>query len=138
MYRGAAADGRDEETGGEQQDRDGGGTPTGVLGITLLVLLLARGWWLARRRRDLHVMASLLWACVGTVVAVGVNQPFVNAVAERRPYQSLPHVLVLVGRSGDYGFPSEIRGLSTTPLRPLLTAGSADMTRAPGPPTDSG
>jgi membrane-associated phospholipid phosphatase len=78
-----------------------------TLGITLLVLLLAAGWWLARRRRDPRVMASLVWAGVGTLVAVGVNQPIVNTVAERRPYQSIPHVLLLVSRSSDYGFPSD-------------------------------
>lgn len=79
----------------------------GTLGITLLVLLLAAGWWLARQRRDPRAMAALVWAGVGTLVAVGVNQPIVTAVAERRPYQSIPHVLLLVSRSSDYGFPSD-------------------------------
>lgn len=79
----------------------------GTLGIALCVVLLAVGWWLARRSRSPRAMASLVWAGVGAVVAVGVNQPIVSAVHERRPYQSIPHVLLLVSRSSDYGFPSD-------------------------------
>lgn len=79
----------------------------GTLGVALCVVLLAVGWWLARRARDPRAMAGLVWAGLGTVVAVGVNQPIVSAVHERRPYQSIPHVLLLVSRSSDYGFPSD-------------------------------
>ncbi len=79
----------------------------GTLGIVLLVPLLLAGWWLARQRRDPAVLAAAVWAALGTLVAVGVNQPIVNAVAEKRPYASIPHVLLLVGRSADYGFPSD-------------------------------
>lgn len=78
-----------------------------TLGIVLLVLLLLAGWWLARQRRDPQAMAVAVWAALGTLVSVGVNQPIVNAVAEKRPYASIPHVLLLVGRSADYGFPSD-------------------------------
>lgn len=78
-----------------------------TLGVSLCVLLLAVGWWMARRARDPRAMASLAWAGVGTLVAVGINQPIVSAVHESRPYRSLPHVLLLVGRSSDYGFPSD-------------------------------
>lgn len=78
-----------------------------TVGIGVLLVLLALGWWLARRRSDVRVVAAAIWAVLGAVVAVGVNQPIVNAVAERRPYTSIPHVLVLVSRSSDYGFPSD-------------------------------
>lgn len=78
-----------------------------TLGVALCAGLLAVGWWLARRARDPRAMASLVWAAIGTLVAVGVNQPIVSAVHERRPYQSIPHVLLLVSRSSDYGFPSD-------------------------------
>lgn len=78
-----------------------------TLGVALCVLLLVAGWWLARQRRDPRAMAVLLWTAIGAVVAVGINQPIVNAIAERRPYQTLPNVLVLVGRSSDYAFPSD-------------------------------
>ncbi len=76
-------------------------------GLVILVLLLAAGWWLARRTGQLGVMAALVWAGLGTLVAVGVNQPIVTAVAEKRPYASIPHTLLLVSRSTDYGFPSD-------------------------------
>src|SRR5690348_5013245 len=78
-----------------------------TLGVALCVALLALGWWLARRARDPRAMASAVWAGLGTLVAVGVNQPIVAAVHERRPYQSIPHVFLLVSRSSDYGFPSD-------------------------------
>jgi membrane-associated phospholipid phosphatase len=76
-------------------------------GLVLFLVLLVAGWWLARRSNDLHRLASLAWAGLGTLVAVAINQPIVNAVHERRPYTSIPHVLVLVDRSADYGFPSD-------------------------------
>lgn len=76
-------------------------------GIVILVLLLAVGWWLARHAGQSRTMAALIWAGLGTLVAVGVNQPIVTAVAEKRPYVSIPHTLLLVSRSADYGFPSD-------------------------------
>jgi undecaprenyl-diphosphatase len=78
-----------------------------TLGLVVCAVLLALGWWVARRARDPRAMASLVWAGVGTLVAVGINQPIVSAVHERRPYQSIPHMLLLVSRSSDYGFPSD-------------------------------
>jgi membrane-associated phospholipid phosphatase len=76
-------------------------------GIAILVLLLVIGWWQARKAGQLRTMAAVAWAGLGTLVAVGVNQPIVNAVAEKRPYVSITHTLLLVGRSADYGFPSD-------------------------------
>jgi undecaprenyl-diphosphatase len=76
-------------------------------GIVVFVVLLGIGWWVARRARDLTVMAAALWAPLGVLIAVGLNQPVGNAVAERRPYTTLPHVLVLVSRTSDFSFPSD-------------------------------
>ncbi len=76
-------------------------------GIVLLALLLVVGWWLARRRRDARAMAASLWAAVGTVIALGLAQPVNHAVAEARPWQSLPHALILAGHSTDFSFPSD-------------------------------
>lgn len=78
-----------------------------IYGIVILVLLLVAGWWLARKTGQLRAMAALIWAGLGTLVAVGVNQPIVSAVAEKRPYVSIPHTLLLVSRSTDYAFPSD-------------------------------
>lgn len=76
-------------------------------GIVVMVLLLAAGWWLARRRRDAAAMAAALWAGIGTLAALGVAQPVNHAVAEARPWQGLPHALILAGHSTDFSFPSD-------------------------------
>ncbi|MET9022776.1 phosphatase PAP2 family protein [Actinopolymorpha sp. NPDC004070] len=76
-------------------------------GVVVFALLLLWGWWTARGTGDLAKVAAALWAPVGTLVAVGVNQPIVHGVHEARPYTALPHVLVLVTRSADYSFPSD-------------------------------
>jgi len=79
----------------------------GFLGITTLALLLLAGLWLSRRRGDPRALAAAVWAGIGGLVAVAVNQPIVAAVAERRPFTSIPHVLLLVPHAADYGFPSD-------------------------------
>lgn len=76
-------------------------------GIVLFAALLLWSWWRARRAADARTMAAALWAPVGALVAIGVNQPISNLVAEPRPYTVFPHALVLVGRSSDYSFPSD-------------------------------
>jgi membrane-associated phospholipid phosphatase len=76
-------------------------------GVVLFALLLLAGWWIARRSALPRRMAVALWAGIGTVAAVGVNQPIVNAVKERRPYVAMPHTLLLVHRSADFSFPSD-------------------------------
>lgn len=77
-----------------------------VDGVVIFALLLLAGYWIARRESP-RWMAIALWAAIGTVAAVGINQPIVNAVAEKRPYDTMPHVLVLVHRSADFSFPSD-------------------------------
>ncbi|HUY44497.1 MAG TPA: phosphatase PAP2 family protein [Streptosporangiaceae bacterium] len=76
-------------------------------GIILLALLLVVGWWLARRRRDAPAMAAALWAGIATIAAVGIVQPVNHAVAEARPWEGLPHALILAGHSTDFSFPSD-------------------------------
>jgi undecaprenyl-diphosphatase len=76
-------------------------------GVVLFALLLLAGWWVARRAGSPRRMAVALWAAAGTVVAVGLNQPIVGAVKEKRPYVTMPHSLVLVHRSADFSFPSD-------------------------------
>jgi undecaprenyl-diphosphatase len=74
-------------------------------GVVLFGGLLLWSWWISRRTPAAVVAA--LWAPLATLLAVAVNQPLGNAVAERRPYAVLPHVLVLVPRSTDFSFPSD-------------------------------
>jgi membrane-associated phospholipid phosphatase len=75
-------------------------------GVVLFALLLLAGWWRARSL-DPGRMAAALWAPVGMLLAVAVNQPVGHLVAERRPYDVLRGVLVLVPRTTDFAFPSD-------------------------------
>jgi undecaprenyl-diphosphatase len=76
-------------------------------GVVVFAGLLLAAWVLARASGDLRSVAASLWAPVGALVALGVNQLLVAGVAEPRPYDVLPHVLVLVHRSADGAFPSD-------------------------------
>ncbi len=78
-----------------------------TVGIVLLCLALAGGWWMARRARNPSAMAAALWAPIGVLAAVGINQPLVATVHEGRPYAALPNILVLATRSTDPSFPSD-------------------------------
>ncbi|WP_260430595.1 phosphatase PAP2 family protein [Nocardioides sp. LS1] len=75
-------------------------------GVALFAAALLLSWWLARRESP-RVMAAALWAPVGTLVAVGLNQPLVGHFHEARPYTLFPHALLLVSRSQDFAFPSD-------------------------------
>lgn len=76
-------------------------------GVVLFAALLQCSWWTARGRRDLEAVSAALWAPVGTLLAVGLNQPLGNWVHAPRPYITLQHVEVLVSRSSDFSFPSD-------------------------------
>lgn len=76
-------------------------------GVALFAGLLLLSWWLARRSGGLRPVAAALWAPIGALLALWVNQFLVAAVAEPRPYTVLPHALVLVHRSTDASFPSD-------------------------------
>ena len=76
-------------------------------GVVVFAALLLASWVLARRNGDLRRVAATLWAPVGVLVALGLNQLVIAAVAEPRPFAVLPHALVLVHRSTDPAFPSD-------------------------------
>lgn len=77
-------------------------------GVGLFAVLVLAGWWLARYQPDApRAVAASVWAAIGTVVAVGLNQPLVSAVHRARPYVALANVEVLVSRSHDFSFPSD-------------------------------
>lgn len=76
-------------------------------GVVLFALLLLGGWWVARGQAEVRLMARALWAPIGMMIAIGINQPLGHAVAEPRPYVALHHVLVLVPRTTDFAFPSD-------------------------------
>lgn len=76
-------------------------------GVVAFAALLLAGWWSARRSGDPRAVAVGVSAGAATLLAIAVNQPIVAAVAERRPYTTLPGILVLVHRSSDFSFPSD-------------------------------
>jgi len=76
-------------------------------GVILFAGLLVVGWWLARRSGSARRTAAAVWAGIGTVLAVGLNQPLVSLVHEARPYTVIPHALLLVPASADPSFPSD-------------------------------
>lgn len=76
-------------------------------GLVLFAALLLAGWWSARGRNDRGSLVAALWAPLGMLLALALNQPLGQAVGETRPYAVLPHVLVLVHRTTDFSFPSD-------------------------------
>lgn len=91
-------------------------------GVVLFAALLLATWWTARAHRDVRAVAAALWAPVGALLALGLNQPIGRAVAEARPYTVLPHVLVLVSRTSDFSFPSDHAVMSGAVAAGILVA----------------
>jgi membrane-associated phospholipid phosphatase len=77
-----------------------------VLGIVVFAELMFAGWWVSRKKSDLRTVAAALWAPIGMLLALAVNQPITTAVSERRPYMVYPELLVLAQHSLAFGFPS--------------------------------
>ena len=77
--------------------------PVGA-GLLFLALLMVVGWWSARRQPE-H-MAAVIWACLGALAVLGLNQVLVRLLARPRPYNVLSGVEVLVPRVHGYGTPS--------------------------------
>lgn len=75
-------------------------------GLVLFAGLLLAGLWL-RRTGSNRALAAAAWACLATLLAVGLNQPLVSGFAEARPYTTHPGLLVLATRSADFSFPSD-------------------------------
>jgi undecaprenyl-diphosphatase len=92
-------------------------------GVVLFAVLLLWSWWQARGSGDPRRMAAALWAPVGMLIAIGVNQFIGNAVAEPRPYAVLPHIHMLVSRSTDYSFPSDHAVMAGAVAAGVLLAG---------------
>ena len=76
-------------------------------GIVLFAALMLLGWWIARRAADPLVMGRAIWAPLGMLLALAVNQLFVAEVNEPRPYTNLSGLLVLAHHSHDPSFPSD-------------------------------
>ena len=67
-------------------------------GVLLFAGLIVAGWWVARRRADVAVMAAAVWVPLGALLAIAINQPIADLVGEARPYDALPDIFVLAER----------------------------------------
>lgn len=76
-------------------------------GVVLFGVILLLSWWFARREGNLAKVAASLWAPVGMMIAIGINQFLVAAFSESRPFTVLPHAMTLMSHSADPGFPSD-------------------------------
>lgn len=76
-------------------------------GIVIFGLMLLVGWWLARRDHDLTEMARIIGTGCAAVIALGIAQLIGHAVGRARPYVTLDHVHLLVGKANDFSFPSD-------------------------------
>lgn len=79
-------------------------------GVYIFILLLVVVYLLVRFMPKLSYMKNLVNLAItgiGTVVAVGINQPISHIFKEPRPYDSLSNILVLIHRANDYSFPSD-------------------------------
>lgn len=75
-------------------------------GLVLFALLLLAGVVISRRAPS-RVLAAAGWACIATLVAVGLNQPLGHMFAEVRPYVTHPQILRLADFTTDFSFPSD-------------------------------
>jgi membrane-associated phospholipid phosphatase len=75
-------------------------------GLALFALLLLAGVLIARRDQA-RVLAAAGWACVATLLVVGLNQPVGHLFAEPRPYATHPQILRLADVTTDFSFPSD-------------------------------
>ncbi len=78
-----------------------------VYGVAVFAVLLGVGWWVARRSGDVHRQVAALWAPLGTLLAVAVNQPLAAIIGEPRPVLAVPGALILLPGAGDPGMPSD-------------------------------
>ncbi len=92
------------------------------LGLVAFAALLLTGWWLSRSSGDLDLMARVLWAGAGALVALGVNQVVGALVDRARPYAAMPHVHVLISRTTDASFPSDHAVVAGAVVAGLLLA----------------
>lgn len=81
-------------------------------GIVVFAGLMLAGWWSARRQANPVGVAAAVWAPLGMLLALGVNQPISAMVGEPRPYTTLQHIVVLAHRSHDPSFPSDHAGMA--------------------------
>ncbi|MFI6169401.1 UDP-diphosphatase [Nocardia sp. NPDC051052] len=75
-------------------------------GVALFAGLLLAGWWVARRQASVEHMVAAVWAPIGALAALAINQPISGAVNETRPCIAL-HEIVVLHCNNDGSFPSD-------------------------------
>lgn len=75
-------------------------------GVVLFAGLLLAAWLFARRIAHPDRMAAAIWAPLGMLVAVAINQPVADMINEVRPCNAL-HDIVVLHCNTDPGFPSD-------------------------------
>jgi len=75
-------------------------------GVVLFGVLLLVGV-IASRATPSRRLAAAGWACIATLLAVALNQPFGHLFDEARPYATHPNLLVLATPTTDFSFPSD-------------------------------
>jgi undecaprenyl-diphosphatase len=75
-------------------------------GVGLFAALLVAGWWIARSDTYPGRMVAAVWAPLGMLVALALNQPVATAVDETRPCRELTNIVVLHCNT-DPRFPSD-------------------------------
>ncbi|MHB8274666.1 MAG: phosphatase PAP2 family protein [Dermatophilaceae bacterium] len=75
-------------------------------GLALFALLLLAGVLISRHSQT-ETLAAAGWACIATLVALGLNQPVGHLFAEPRPYVTHPYILRLADVTTDFSFPSD-------------------------------
>lgn len=99
------------------------------LGLTLLAVVFLCMYGIAWWRRDLRTTARMGLGGVGTLVALGLNQVVGHAAAERRPYDTWRHALVLVAKAHDYAFPSDHAVVAGALLTSVILVARRDALR---------
>ena len=74
-------------------------------GVLIFGVLLAAGWWTARRGPAGAAMTAVLWTPLGIIAALLIYDPIALAVNETRPCRELTNIVVLHCNT-DGGFPS--------------------------------
>lgn len=77
-------------------------------GLVALAVIWVVCWLVARRRDDARrSLAAVVLTGVAAVAGLALNQLAGALVDRPRPYVAMPHVLVLLDRTGDPSFPSD-------------------------------
>ncbi len=79
-------------------------------GVYIFILFLISVYLLIRFLPKWSTKDNLVKVIItglGTLIAIGINQPLTHIFKEPRPFNALPHILVLINRVHDYSFPSD-------------------------------